>query len=190
MRVIVGLGNPGIEYKKTRHNVGEFYLGKLRNSWSDKDFSEGRAADWLETEIGSTKICLIFPKEFMNESGASLKKALKTLKLKPKPEDILVIHDDLDIEFGRVKLSFAKASAGHKGVESIITSLKSGQFWRLRVGIAPKKKPEPKKVVDFLLKKFTPAEERTLNKNFKKILGGLEVWLEKPNRAVSIINSL
>ena len=197
MKIVVGLGNHGDKYLKTRHNAGQFYLAKLRDAWSDKDFTESKNALWLETKIEKEKVYLIFPAELMNNSGESLKKALAGLKLKPKPEDILVLHDDLDIELGRIKMSFARSSAGHNGVASIIKNLKSDKFWRLRIGIAPKKKPLPrvksrgdhKKMIDFLLKKFKPEEEKTLNKNFKKILTGLETWLVNPNRAISEINS-
>ena len=195
MKIVVGLGNPGDKYLKTRHNAGQFYLAKLRDAWSDKDFTESKNALWLETKIGKEKVYLIFPAELMNNSGESLKKTLVGLKIKPKSEDILVLHDDLDIELGRIKMSFARSSGGHNGVASIIKNLKSDKFWRLRIGIAParrggpKKKPDHKKMIDFLLKKFKPEEEKTLNKNFKKILVGLETWLANPNRAISEINS-
>ena len=190
MKIIVGLGNPGDKYQKTRHNAGEFYLAKLRNSWSEKDFNESKSALWLETKIGKDKVYLVFPTGMMNNSGANLKKILATLKIKPKPADILVIHDDLDIDLGRIKMSFARSSAGHNGVESIIKNLKTNKFWRLRVGIGlPRAKSRGKKLIDFILKKFSPAEERTLNKNFKVVLSGLETWLVNPARAMSEINS-
>lgn len=194
VKIIVGLGNPGEKYQKTRHNAGQFYLAKLAKTWGAKDFTDIKSADHAEVKVGQEKVLLIFPKEFMNNSGPALKKSLTKLKIKSKPQDILVIHDDLDIDFGRVKLSFAKSSAGHKGVESIIRALKTDKFWRLRIGIAPKKKPLPrgkagdhKKIVEFLLKKFTPAEEKILAKNFKKISAGLETWLSNPDQAISII---
>ncbi|MFY9493542.1 MAG: aminoacyl-tRNA hydrolase [Minisyncoccia bacterium] len=190
MKIIVGLGNPGDKYQKTRHNAGEFYLAKLRNIWSEKDFTEAKTALWLETKVGKEKVYLIFPTGMMNNSGTSLKKTLTQLKLKPKPADILVIHDDLDIELGRMKMSFGRSSAGHRGVESVIKTLRTDQFWRLRIGIGLKKKPDGKKLIDFILKKFSPVEERTLNKNFKKISQGLETWLAHPARAMSEINSL
>jgi PTH1 family peptidyl-tRNA hydrolase len=216
-KIIVGLGNPGEKYLKTRHNCGEFYLGKLRNAWSEKDFVEGKNALWLETKIdelrrkvgvptslsknnksaSGDKVFLIFPSDLMNNSGDSLKKTLSQLKLKPKPNDVLVIHDDLDIDLGRFKLSFARSSAGHKGVESIIKNLKSDKFWRLRIGIAPKKKALPRagsrggreKILDLLLKRFKPEEEKILNKNSKKIIEGIAIWLENPQKAMSILNS-
>ncbi len=189
MKLIIGLGNPEEKYIKTRHNAGEFYLSKLRNVWSEKDFTEGKNALWLETKVGKEKVFLIFPNQFMNNSGESLKKTLANLKLKPKPGDILVMHDDLDIEFGRIKMSFARSSAGHNGVQSIIKNLKTDKFWRLRIGIGIKKKPDGKKMIDFILKKFKPEEEKTLNKNFKDILPSLETWLVNPSRAMSEINS-
>ncbi len=189
MKIIVGLGNPGDKYTKTRHNAGEFYLSKLRDAWSEKDSSEGKSALWLETKISGEKVYLIFPNEMMNNSGPSLKKALTQLKLKPKPADILVMHDDLDIELGRIKMSFARSSAGHKGVGSVIKNLKTGKFWRLRIGIGLKKKPDGKKLIDFILKRFSPNEERILNKNFKKVSQGLETWLTNPARAMSEINA-
>jgi PTH1 family peptidyl-tRNA hydrolase len=211
MKIIVGLGNPEEKQLKTRHNVGEFYLSKLRNSWSEKDFTEGKNSLWLETTVdvgkprrkvgvptslsknkisaSGEKVYLIFPKEYMNNSGESLKKTLSTLKLKPKQDDILVMHDDLDIEFGRTKLSFARSSAGHNGVNSIIKNLKTDKFWRLRIGIGLKKKPDGKKMIDFLLKKFKPEEEKTLNKNFGNILKNIETWLVNPSKAMSEINS-
>ncbi|MBI2052288.1 MAG: aminoacyl-tRNA hydrolase [Candidatus Sungbacteria bacterium] len=189
MKVIVGLGNPGDKYQKTRHNTGEFYLTKLRNAWSEKDFTESKTALWLETKISGVKTYLIFPTEMMNNSGNSLKKTLTKLKINPKPADILVVHDDLDIGLGRMKMSFGRSSAGHNGVESVIKMLKTNKFWRLRVGIGLKKKPDGKKLIDFILKKFSPAEERVLNKNFKKISASLATWLTQPEKAMSEINS-
>jgi len=189
MKIIIGLGNPGERYQKTRHNAGEFYLSKfIKLSRLNLD-SHLKSADYVWSKIGKEKVILVFPKEFMNNSGPSAKKLLADLKIKFKPQDILVLHDDLDIAFGKIKLSFAKSSAGHKGVESIIKTIKNDKFWRLRIGIASKKKPEHKKIVDFLLKKFTPAEEQILNTNFKKIAEGTEEWLTNTEKASVIINS-
>lgn len=174
MKIIVGLGNPGKEYEKTRHNVGKFFLDKLQSKIKLKDKN------------------FIFPDQFMNNSGPALRKALGKFKTKPRSKDILVIHDDLDIELGRVKLTFAKSSAGHKGVGSIIKSLKTDKFWRLRVGIGPKRsanwRRDHKKMKDFLLRRLTPAEEKLINKNTKKIKEGVEVWLKKPEQAMAVIN--
>lgn len=189
MKIIIGLGNPGEKYQKTRHNVGEFYLSKFAKLSRLNLDNSLKSADYTQAKIGKEKIILVFPKEFMNNSGPSIKKLLADLKIKTKPQDILVIHDDLDIAFGKIKLSFAKSSAGHKGVESIIKTIKNDKFWRLRIGIAPKKKPDHKKIIDFLLKKFISAEEQVLNKNFKKIAEGIKEWLINTEKASVIINS-
>ncbi len=187
MKIIVGLGNPGKEYEGTRHSVGMFYLKKIAKNWDEKLEDRGGLAEIASHGSGKKKAWLIFPAEFMNNSGATLKKIFSELKLKPKPEDILVIHDDLDIEIGRTKLIPAKSGAGHNGVISVEKALKTKKFWRLRVGISPKRKTtkDPK---DFLLSKFSPAEQKLITKNSKKIKKGAEFWLENSAKAMNIIN--
>lgn len=102
---------------------------------------------------------------FVNQSGEAVR------KLKVKPQDLIVAHDDLDIEFGKFKLSFDRNSAGHKGVESIIRALKTKKFWRLRFGIANSKLKNARaagKVPEFVLSKFTPTEQKQLKKIFQE----------------------
>ncbi|MEK7615899.1 MAG: aminoacyl-tRNA hydrolase [Patescibacteria group bacterium] len=102
---------------------------------------------------------------FVNQSGEAVR------KLKVKPQDLIVAHDDLDIDFGKFKLSFDRNSAGHKGVESIIKALKTKKFWRLRFGIANTKLKKMRKegnVADFVLSKFTPTEQKQLKAIFKE----------------------
>lgn len=189
-KILVGLGNPGQEYAKTRHNAGEFLLAKIARAWGAQDLKKDlKAADWSQTKVGQTKVIFIFPQELMNNSGQSLKKVLGALKLRVRPADLAVFHDDLDIELGRVKLSLAKSSAGHKGVESVIKALKTNKFWRLRIGIQPKRKPNHKKTVDFILGKFTAGEEKLLSKNLRRIKLGLAAWLENAGKGMSLINT-
>lgn len=178
MKVIVGLGNPGKEYASTRHNAGKML-------WDEA----------LKKLSQTASVRFIFPDEFVNNSGPALKKALTKLKLKPKPMDILVIHDDLDIELGRAKMSFGRSSGGHKGIESVIRVLKTNQFWRLRIGVQLKRKParpaggtDSKKVRDFLLSSFTPAEQKIITKEIKRLIEGIEIWLDNPVKATSFIN--
>ncbi len=191
MKIIVGLGNPGKEYKGTRHNAGKFFLEKVAKKWEVElaEVGSGKHQVALAGKYGKGKSAawLIFPSKFMNESGPALKKAFKELRLKPKKEDILVIHDELDIEVGKIKMTFAKSSAGHKGVDSVIKALKSEKFWRLRVGVQPKHSSR-KTAKDFLLSSFTPAEKKLLEKNTKKILKGLEEWLKNQQKGMGVIN--
>lgn len=154
LKLIIGLGNPGKEYEKTYHNAGFLAIDFLtKNSPIPK---------LLKTDV------------FMNQSGSFVAKISKKHHI--KPDEILIIHDDSDIELGNYKLSFNRGSAGHNGVESIIKALKTKNFWRLRIGIRPptrinsnQDKIRPlKKAGDFVLKKISKKYLETLNQVFKK----------------------
>ena len=108
----------------------------------------------------------------MNKSGLFVKEALK--KYKAKPEQLLVIHDDSDIELGKYKLSFGRSSAGHKGVQNVINHLKTQKFWRLRIGIRPSQERKRAKADALVLKKIAPANKQLLDKVFKEALKSLK----------------
>jgi len=179
--LVVGLGNPDAEYAKSPHNAGFLFTQKL----SEGDWKSGYRDLWEEQKIKGA--VMIRPLTYMNKSGEAVKEAAKQHGI--KPENILVIHDDLDIELGRVKMTFDRSAAMHKGVESIIKNLKTQKFWRLRVGISPKKKPLSKKMKDFLLKKMTAPQEKTMLKNSKKIGEGVEMWIEDHAKGMQFINT-
>ncbi|MDO8443762.1 MAG: aminoacyl-tRNA hydrolase [Candidatus Azambacteria bacterium] len=147
IKLIIGLGNPGKEYENTRHNMGFIFIDKL-------------------SEQVKTNFIVEKPQTFMNKSGDAVLALSKLHKI--KPENILIVHDDIDIAWGNFKFSFGHSSAGHKGVESIIKALKTKNFWRLRIGIQPtlKKHISADKII---LKKFTPTELKTLNHTIKKV---------------------
>ncbi|MFA5771062.1 MAG: aminoacyl-tRNA hydrolase [Patescibacteria group bacterium] len=142
MKIIVGLGNPGEQYKNTRHNSGWIFLDNLLPNANWKTNKKFQALIYEEGDIIFVK-----PQTFMNESGQSVQKVLnyyglipKSLGLfKKKDEDLneilTVIQDDLDINFGEVKIAINSSSAGHRGIESIINNLKTKKFKRLRLGI-------------------------------------------------------
>lgn len=141
MRVIVGLGNPGEQYKNTRHNVGWLALDNLQ---SDVSWAENKKFNALTYEDG--EFLFVKPLTFINNSGQSVQKILNYYKLLPKNFGIIkkkdadlskvltVIHDDLDLNFGDLRLTKDSGSAGHRGVQSIINYLKTQKFTRLRVG--------------------------------------------------------
>lgn len=186
MKFVIALGNPGEEYEKSRHNLGFMVADKLikKNEWEE---SPDDVFVFAEKGKGKEKAVFIKPHTFMNNSGkviAKIKKKYSGLKSK----DVLVVHDDLDIPLGRTKLTFGKSPAMHKGVESVIKALKTKNIWRLRVGIMPKRKPTAKAMKDFLLKNFTPGEEKIIKKMVKKSAGGIEVWLENPDKGMNFIN--
>jgi len=186
MKLIIGLGNPGEEYENTRHSVGFTVVDEIaRKEGSKFSFENKFNAEVAKSRFGSKPVILVKPFTFVNKSGEAAKKI--RLFYKVKSEDIIVIHDDLDIEFGSFKLSFAKHSGGHRGVQSVIDSLKTNKFWRLRIGIANRKlatarrqktlKAKSEAVGDFVLSKFTPSEQTELKKTIKKALERLSAIL-------------
>lgn len=153
MFYIVGLGNPGEEYKETRHNTGRIVLDAFRSV--------------AEKELKNKKLTLIAPDTFMNKSGDALRGLIKSKKA---AEQLVVIHDDLDIPFGSYKVSFNKSSGGHRGVESVIKAVKTEAFVRIRVGIQPKKRPSGEAAVEkLILGKFTADQMSVLKKLSKRI---------------------
>lgn len=130
MKLIVGLGNPGIEYKNTRHNIGfimiDQYLGKV--DWKTK-----KDAFFYMTEIKNEQVIFVKPLTYMNLSGIAVKNFVNFYKIDVK--DILVIQDDLDLEFGNYKVKRNSSSGGHNGIKSIISELNSDEFGRLKIGI-------------------------------------------------------
>ncbi len=135
MKLVVGLGNPGTEYENTRHNTGwimlDFILGK-KIDWRP---SAGTKALSYKDSIGTKPVEYLKPTTFMNKSGVAVLYAKDKHKIPLK--DIVVIYDDIDLPLGKIKISFDKSSGGHNGLESIIKKLKSREFVRVRVGIAP-----------------------------------------------------
>lgn len=168
--IIVGLGNPGTKYKHTRHNLGflvvEALAQKLKiDSWQKRK----------ECLIGeSAGIVLVLPQNFMNNSGQALLKSFdkKTIK------NMLVIHDELDLSFGQMKLQNDRSAAGHKGVQSIIDAFGTKNFWRLRLGIG--QTPKPSDAENFVLQKFTKEEQEQLPQILEKTVGEINKFITHP----------
>jgi PTH1 family peptidyl-tRNA hydrolase len=161
MKLIIGLGNPGQKYEATRHNLGFIFLDKLQEKWSLPDFKLEKkfVAEISLGEFNGEKIILAKPQNFMNLSGEAVQKILAFYKL--APEDLLVVHDDIDIPAGKYKLATDSTSAGHNGVQNIIDMLGTKKFARLRIGIKNEITDEEKNqmdVSDFVLGELTPEE--------------------------------
>lgn len=170
LRLIVGLGNPGKEYEKTYHNVGFLYLDYLKRSISQISWQKpGRSFEYFK--FGD--FILVKPLTFINDSGVVVRAALKYFKC--KPEELLVVHDDSDIELGKYKFSFGRGSAGHHGALSVIKIINTAQFNRLRIGIRkmPNVKGQRSKIRqragDLVLKKMSPADWKILQTTFEAI---------------------
>ena len=164
MKLIVGLGNPGDKYKKTRHNLGFLTVDYLAagNKWK-----ENKKANclYIKKQIESEGIELIKPLTFMNNSGKTVNYIQKKHYL--KPEDILIIHDDIDLPLGEIRIQQGRGAAGHKGVQSIINLLGTKDFIRMRIGIKPSDSQE-KDTEKFVLEKFTNQEEKIVQQIIKR----------------------
>ncbi len=173
MYIIVGLGNPGEKYESTHHNTGRTVVMDFakKNDFPEWVFDKKSNALKSEGKIRKEKVMLLLPETFMNNSGNAV---VKFVTSKKKAENLVVVHDDLDLPLARFKISFAKHSAGHKGVESVIKKIKTNEFIRVRIGISPKKKPDGKNLLKLLLGKFSPKELLIFKKTVKKIIPVLE----------------
>lgn len=174
MHFIVGLGNPGKEYAHTRHNFGWLVLDALTKNWKSSKKFKAELAELAEP-AGNQKIILTKPQTFMNNSGDSVKLLTSYYHLTPnnlKPNNLIIIHDDLDLPLGTIKLSTNSGAAGHHGVLSIIEALGTKNFTRLRLGIGPRPPEIPGD--KFVLQKFTREEQaivkRVIKETVEKIL--------------------
>ena len=172
MKLIFGLGNPGEKYEFTRHNAGFLALEELRRelTFPEFKFEKKWSAEISEGKYEGDKIVLVKPQTFMNKSGETVRKVMDFYKL--SPEDITILHDDLDIALGKIKLVTDSSSAGHNGVQNIIDLLGTQQFKRFRIGIGEKTVELPQCRIgahDFVLGKFTEEEIEQLKKSFSEI---------------------
>jgi|TARA_Y100000310_G_scaffold88016_1_gene84935 PTH1 family peptidyl-tRNA hydrolase len=185
MYFVVGLGNPGAEYENSRHNVGMTVLIRVREGIKFPSWEEGsdKSAYISSGTVGRERVTLILPQVFMNKSGNAVKKQVDSLK---KAEKLIVIYDDLDLPFGALKISFGKSSGGHKGLDSIIKTVRTKDFVRIRIGVSPvtpggklKKPKGDKRVLDFLMGNFTKSENKILDGVTKKTQEVLEVIIQE-----------
>jgi PTH1 family peptidyl-tRNA hydrolase len=151
--LVVGLGNPGREYATTRHNIGFMVVDELARrhggSWRSK-FS-GEVAD---VRLDGARIALLKPQTYMNESGRSVAAAAKFYKV--DPEDLLAVHDEVDLEMGRMQARHGGGLAGHNGLRSMASALRSPEFLRLRIGVGRPERGDPRPVSDWVLSSFEP----------------------------------
>jgi len=180
MKIIIGLGNPGKEYGQTRHNVGFKILDHISKKYKgDFSFDKKSDSEISEVKIDGKKVLLAKPQTFVNKSGEAVKKIIENCPPAGglKIENLVVVHDDLDIPFGKVRVSFGRSSAGHKGVESIIKALKTDKFSRIRFGTFNHQLARARKVKDkrkrlnemnkFVISPFGPNEKPKLNRLIK-----------------------
>lgn len=166
MKIIAGLGNPGEKYELTRHNAGFLVLDNFatlhRLDWRERPRFNAEVAELKD--LSGSKALLVKPTTFMNESGRALRTILDFHKL--ATDDLLVIHDDADLDFGKLKIVHGGSGAGHKGVEDISRS-SSGSIWRIKIGVSNKDR-QPGQAIDFVLRKFDQTEIEKLDDLYSK----------------------
>jgi PTH1 family peptidyl-tRNA hydrolase len=185
--LVAGLGNPGREYEKTRHNVGfiviEALARKLGLAWKKQTQFEAETARW-DRAPGHTFV-FAKPQTFMNESGRSLRALAAFYKV--EPASIFVIYDDLTIDLGLVKVSVTGSAGGHNGVASLLEHVGDG-FIRYRLGIGPKQPPQID-LKDFVLGKFSLEQQTIVDQKLDQYLSGLALLLEQgADRAMNSLN--
>lgn len=180
--IIVGLGNSGKEYEKTRHNAGRMAVERFAADISAAEFKMNSAAKSLVAKgsVEGVSAMLVLPETMMNLSGKAVAAFVKTPKA---AKNLLVVHDDLDLPLGTLKMVFARGSGGHKGVESIMRAVKTQEFARIRIGISPagkrnqaKKVSGEEKVIKHVIGKFKPTEEAVLKKTIKKAAEAMRLF--------------
>ena len=182
--IIVGLGNPEKEYENTRHNVGMIVLDCLAKKINAVEWKKDNNRQSLVSkgDINDEKILLVKPQAFMNKSGVAVKDLANSPK---KLEKLIVIHDDLDLPIGSMKIVFDRGSGGHKGVESIVRTVKSTGFVRVRIGICPTtpsgklKKPDHSKLLDFIVGELKKPELDEIKKVAKHAILAIEVLVSE-----------
>lgn len=172
MRLIVGLGNPGFRYRTTRHNIGFLSVARLAKKYNikiNKSLYKGLAG---RGRIEKEDVLLFLPQTFMNLSGESVALAKSGIS---GLSDLLVVCDDIDLNLGNIRFRSKGSSGGHKGLKSIIQSLHTEEFSRLRIGIRPEEK-----ITDasgFVLKPFLKKEKRILDEVLEEAVTGIETWI-------------
>ncbi len=189
MKIIIGLGNPGEKYENTWHNIGFMVIDEFARENNFPDFSFAKKFNALTSEknINNEKIILAKPETYMNESGKTAKQLSDFYKF--GTSEMIIIHDDVDVAAGKIKISFDRGSAGHKGVQSIFNETGKENFIRIRIGISPQSGKE-KKAMETVLKKISRNEKSSAKKAIEKaceaintvISEGLEKTMSQYNK--------
>lgn len=196
--LIIGLGNPGPQYEYTRHNVGYRAISFIHKAKKMEEFRSEKNYLFSVGNDKKNKMILILPTTFVNNTGQAVKEVTKKFKVGKKLNSsskihflsLVLIHDDNDLPIGKVKMSIGKSSGGHKGVESVIKAIKTQDFLRFRIGIQPLK-GKHKKAEQIVLKKFSPEEDKLIQKAIKKTAEAVEVSIqESVDKAYNIMASV
>lgn len=184
MKIIVGLGNPGTEYHETRHNAGFMVVDELARRWELNNWRSKHQALLAEYR-GAESVLLVKPQTYMNLSGNAVGEVVRWYKV--KPEDVIVVYDDMDLPVGKIRLRIKGSSGGHRGIESLLTHWGQDDFIRVRIGIG--RPPAGWEVVNYVLGRFSTEEAVMVNDAVKKAADAVESMIaDGVNRAMNRFN--
>ncbi len=175
MKVVVGLGNPGAKYRRTRHNVGFEVLAELANRHGGTTPTIKHESELVEIFLSGEKVVLAAPQTFMNLSGRAVRSLLDFYRL--SLEDLIVVCDDLNLDLGRLRLKPSGSAGGQKGLANIIQQLKTEEFARLRIGIG--RPPGRMDAAAFVLGRFTETEAPGVEHAIVLAADGVETWIRE-----------
>ncbi|MFC2160301.1 aminoacyl-tRNA hydrolase [Acidobacteriota bacterium] len=173
MWAVIGLGNPGRQYLRTRHNVGFIFVKRVAKSWEVKLRKRSCRSKTVLTEQHGEKILLVLPQTYMNQSGLAVKCVLESRGV--APDHLLVVYDDLDLPLGEMRIRTNGGSGTHNGMSSIVREIQTTQFSRMRVGIGPLTPDET--ATDFVLAPFEDKELSLLNRSLNAAQKALDLIL-------------
>ena len=184
--IVVGLGNPGRQYEGTRHNIGWRALDAAAEAWGGKIVKSKHKALTDTVTVGGKKVLLMKPQTLMNASGEAVGDAAKFYKV--APQNVIVLSDDIALAPGVLRIRKTGSAGGHNGLKSIIAHLGSQDFLRLRIGVGEKPHPEYD-LADWVLGKFSPADNKVIDERMADIVAALELMLAgEPDKAISKYN--
>jgi PTH1 family peptidyl-tRNA hydrolase len=183
MKVIVGLGNPGAEYERTRHNVGWWVVDHLADVWHFDGWRRDGEARVANGTVAGTKVRLVKPLTYMNLSGSVLRSYLRRPFWAPAT-DLMVVVDEAALPLGRYRFRAKGSSGGHNGLKSIEAAVKSQEYSRLRIGIAPEEPHHRGALKDFVLDEFGKREAVVVRDLFPEFTQALELWVRSGILAV------
>ena len=184
--IVVGLGNPGRQYEGTRHNIGWRALDAAAEAWGGKIVKSKHKALTDTVTVSGKKVLLMKPQTFMNASGEAVGDAAKFYKV--APQNVIVLSDDIALAPGVLRIRKTGSAGGHNGLKSIIAHLGSQDFLRLRIGVGEKPHPEDD-LADWVLGKFSPADNKVIDERMADIVAALELMLAgEPDKAISKYN--
>ena len=170
MKIVAGLGNPGSEYEKTKHNVGFMFVDALAEKLGVTDWKDKFDAKIGEARIGAEKVLLVKPQTYMNESGQAIGPLMNFYKL--DAEDLIVVHDDMDIPAGTIRIRKKGSAGGHNGIKSVLAHVGDEHFARVRIGIG---RPMPGwTVVNHVLAPFVPEDVPKIDEAIKYLVPAVE----------------